>query len=159
MTDRQKLLARTREQLAEAAGELTAFTTMAQLPEDGGEIAARSRWVSELAAWAAALEEAEQAVDLLDEFDRYAAEGYPNSPFERRVVAFLHTQGRRSEDGTLCLNGGHLYAPDKGLPDGAEVIASTTLSRRDSGPDDECDRVRLEADASTQDDAQPKDAA
>jgi hypothetical protein len=50
------------------------------------------------------------ALDLLDEFDRYsmALDGYVGSPFEQRVVAFLHEHGRRSADGTLCMNGSHL---------------------------------------------------
>lgn len=53
----------------------------------------------------------DDALDLVDEFDRYsvALDGYRGSPFERRVVEFLHAQGRRSEDGTLCTSPVHLF--------------------------------------------------
>lgn len=59
MSYRTNLLAQTREMLAEESKSLTEFTTTAQLPEDGNELAARSRTVAELAAWADALQRIE----------------------------------------------------------------------------------------------------
>lgn len=59
-------------------------------------------------------ETADTALDLLDMFDRWGGDvDYVGSPFQKRVVALLHAEGRRSEDGTLCLNGDHIHTDAK----------------------------------------------
>lgn len=59
-------------------------------------------------------EPGDTALDLLDMFDRWGGDvDYVGSPFQKRVVALLHAEGRRSEDGTLCLNGDHLHTDAK----------------------------------------------